>query len=117
MPLLPRGLACAGLLAVAVGSGCQLVPTTRLVACEAQNRALLEQNKAQLAEIENLKAHDRRLAEQMAATEEELAVLERRSELDRHRLANFEKERAQVHRQLRGMVRGEQRSQAGLQWK
>jgi hypothetical protein len=39
-----------------------------------QNRSLLEQNNAQLAEIENLKTHSRRLADRLIAAEEELAA-------------------------------------------
>jgi hypothetical protein len=48
-------------LLFANASGCSLVSSGRLTAIESQNRGLIEQNKAQAAEIENLRAHARRL--------------------------------------------------------
>ena len=41
--------------AVATLTGCMLAPRTELNAANAQNRALSDQNRAELAEIENLK--------------------------------------------------------------
>ncbi len=60
--------ACAAMLA----SGC-LVPQSQLANSQAQNRVLAEQNRAQLVEIENLKAHTRQIEDQLICTERELA--------------------------------------------
>lgn len=53
--------------------GCLLAPKTELNASQAQNRALVEQNRAQLTEIENLKAHSRTLEDRLIRGEEQLA--------------------------------------------
>lgn len=59
--------------------GCQWVPRSKLLAAESQNRVLLEQRKAQLVEIENLRRHSRTLETQLAEAEEELALLAQRA--------------------------------------
>ncbi|MGA2618406.1 MAG: hypothetical protein ABSF26_12405 [Thermoguttaceae bacterium] len=61
--------ACAAILA----SGC-LVPQSQLANSQAQNRVLAEQNRAQLIEIENLKAHTRQTEDQLIRAERELAL-------------------------------------------
>ncbi len=43
---------------------------------QTQNRSLLEQNKVQLAEIENLNTHARRLEDKLIDAERQLAALE-----------------------------------------
>ena len=62
-----------------VGLGCQYVPKQEFVAVQNHNQALVEQTKAQTAEIENLKVHARNLSEQLLNAEGELAALEKRS--------------------------------------
>jgi hypothetical protein len=52
--------------------GCQASPT-KVATLESQNRALAEQNRAQLAEIENLKIHARGVQDKLLAAEAELA--------------------------------------------
>jgi uncharacterized protein HemX len=52
---------------------------------QTQNRSLLEQNRVQLAEIENLKTHSRRLEDKLIDAERQLTTLERRDEPDRRR--------------------------------
>jgi hypothetical protein len=47
---------------------------------QTQNRSLIEQNKAQLAEIENLKTHAHRLEDKLIDAERELASLARRDQ-------------------------------------
>lgn len=84
-------------------AGCQLVPRNRLTACETQSRALSEQNKAQLAEIANLKAHSRTVEDRLIKAEEELALVQERSGLDRQRLSNFQSERDQLGQKLDGL--------------
>ena len=45
---------------LAVSSGCGFGPAARVAELETYNRSLLEQNKAQLVEIENLKRRQTR---------------------------------------------------------
>ena len=56
--------------------GCQASPS-KVATLESQNRALAEQNRAQLAEIENLKIHARGVQDKLLAVEAELARLDR----------------------------------------
>lgn len=60
-------------------SGCQFAPRNRLATVESQNRALTEQTRAQLAQLENYKVHNRKLEDQLRAAEEELALKTPRS--------------------------------------
>jgi hypothetical protein len=53
-----------------------------------QNRTLLEQNKTQLAEIENLRAHARWLQDKLESTEQELTALEDADQPQPRRLAS-----------------------------
>lgn len=76
---------------LALSSGCVFVPKTKLTASETQNRALSEQNRAQLTEIENLKVHTRDVEEQLARTEQRLALFQQRVGLDGEQLANYER--------------------------
>ncbi len=51
-------------------AGCAFVPQSAFDACQAQNRTLVEQTRAQLAEIENLKAHSRDVEDQLMRAEQ-----------------------------------------------
>ncbi|MHB1035159.1 MAG: OmpA/MotB family protein [Pirellulales bacterium] len=51
------------------GAGCAFVPQSDFDACQAQNRTLVEQTRAQLAEIENLKTHSRDVEDQLMRAE------------------------------------------------
>ncbi len=67
-----------GLLVMAAGvlaplAGCY-VPKSQLVNYETTNRVLAEQNRAQLVEIENLKAHSHQTEDQLIRAEQELAA-------------------------------------------
>lgn len=101
-------LATRGLLGmVALGSavlcsGCQWMPQTKLAACEAQNRALVEQTKAQIGEIANLQGHNRDVEEQLRYAERQLAMLEDEAGLTRKQMANYERERGMLRDHLRG---------------
>jgi hypothetical protein len=53
--------------------GCMCVPATEWNAVQSQNRALTEQNRIQSAEIEDLRAHNRNLADKVVAGEKQLA--------------------------------------------
>jgi flagellar motor protein MotB len=59
--------------AMASTAGC-FVPKSQLVNYETTNRVLSEQNRAQLVEIENLKAHTRQTEDQLIRAERELAA-------------------------------------------
>lgn len=100
------GFACAALAVLGSAAGCQLVPKSRLDAAELQNRNLVEQQRALLAENENLKSHHRTLEEQLQQAEEELADLDDRVGIDRRRLSSYEREREAVQKQLGGLMRG-----------
>jgi len=91
---------------IAASLGCGFVPKTQFNACETQSRILSEQNKAQLAEIANLKAHSHKLEDELLAAEKELGQFERRADADQKRLANFQVEREKVQEELHGLVRG-----------
>ena len=58
------------------GAGCLFVPRAQFDACQAEDRVLREQNRAQLAEIEDLRNHSRKIEDQLAATEQRLAIAE-----------------------------------------
>jgi chemotaxis protein MotB len=59
-------------------SGCGWVPQGKFSALESQSRILSEQNKAQLAEIENLKNHSRTVEDQLIRAEQQLASLDQK---------------------------------------
>ena len=87
-------------------AGCGFVPKTQYNTCETQSRILSEQNKAQLAEIENLKAHSHKLEDELVRTEKELTTLAQRAAADQKRLANFQVERDRVQEEVKDLVRG-----------
>lgn len=91
---------------VVASLGCGFVPKQQFSACETQARILAEENKAQLAEIANLKAHNRKLEDQLLETDKELSGLTKRVEADQKRLANFQVERERVQEHVDGLVRG-----------
>jgi hypothetical protein len=78
--------------------GCLLAPRTELNAANSQSRALAEQNRAQLAEIENLKSHSRNLEDRVISSEEQLALSQERSAADRRLLDDYRRERDGIYR-------------------
>ena len=105
-----RLLSAAVLLGTVTASwGCTWLPSTQLTASQLQNQALAEQCRAQLAEIENLKVHNRGTEDRLIRTEEELALLQEQVGLDRKQLANYQRERAELHEQYKGLVGGRAR--------
>ena len=92
--------------ALASSSGCLFVPKTQLAECQAQNRALTEQTRAQLELIENVKVHCRNTENQLIHTEEDLALLEERVGLTKTQLANYQRERDALHEQMQGLMGG-----------
>lgn len=100
------GLLCLVVPALGMtGSGC-MVPRARLYEAQAQVRTLREQHRAQVAEIENLRAHSRNIENQLMRTEQELALLEEQLGLDREQLANYQLEHAELQERLKGLVWG-----------
>ena len=79
---------------------------TALNAANAQNRALADQNRAQLAEIENLRAHSRTLEDRVVRSEEQLARSQERAGLDQKQLEAFQRERDQLYDQFQGLAFG-----------
>ncbi|MBN1589833.1 MAG: OmpA family protein [Pirellulales bacterium] len=94
----------AAALCVLLG-GC-VVPRSQVAELRVQNQNLAEQNRVQLAEIENLRTHCRNTEDQLRQSEEELAILEKRLGLDDEQLASFRAERDALHRQCVDAVNG-----------
>ena len=76
-----RLVACSAVLAL---SGCTVVPAEQWNSLQAQNPALAEQNQVQLAEIENLRAHDQKVEDELLRDEKQLAAAEARLRADQH---------------------------------
>ena len=101
--------ACLVLGTLTVLPGCLCAPATQLTACRSQNQVLGEQCRAQLAEIENLKTHSRNTEDRLIRAEEELALLEEQVGMDRKQLVNYQRERAELHDQFKGLANGQAR--------
>ncbi len=85
-------------------AGCGVLQSPQLSTLKTRNRALIEQNRAQLAEIENLKIHTRNTEDQLMRTEEELALMEEQLELHQRQVANYEDERETLHNRFLNVV-------------
>ena len=94
--------------------GCLFAPKTQLSGCQARNRTLAEQNRAQLAEIENLKIHARGVENRLIHTEKELVLLEDEIGLDRRQLAGYQRERATLNEQFQRLAAGDARLPADI---
>ncbi len=81
--LAARNALCLLAASALASCGCKMATQSQFAACQSQNRTLTEQTKAQLAEIENLKIHSRRVEDQLIHAEEELARLEQPLSRDR----------------------------------
>lgn len=71
--VLPSALALLLSVNVLAAPGCQWVPKSQLTQCQSQARLTGEQSRAQQAELANLRAHSRRVEDQLAQAEDELA--------------------------------------------
>ena len=67
--------------ALAVQSGCIWAPRAELNTVSAELRALQEQNRAQLVEIENLKEHSRRLEDRVINGDRDATQLQQQARL------------------------------------
>jgi chemotaxis protein MotB len=93
-------------LVVGAAAAVALPGCTALNAANAQNRALADQNRAQLTEIENLKDHSRTLEDRLVRSEERLAKLQERAGFDKKELEAFQRERDQLYDQFNGLAFG-----------
>ena len=103
-----RRLSGAAALVLLV-TGCQWMPNAQVAALQMQNRALAEQQQAQMKEVENLKAHNRAVENQLIQAEEELAEFDQRLGVDRKQIANYQRERRKLRGQADTLVAGARR--------
>jgi len=94
---------CLVLAAVCAAPGCA-VSRRKYNEAQAQNRVLSEQNRAQLAEIENLRTHCRHVEDRLIRAEEDLALIEEQAGLSGEELAAFRRERAGLRDELTGLA-------------
>jgi chemotaxis protein MotB len=94
------------LVAAVALPGCLFVPKTQLNAVEAENRALSDQNRAQLTEIDNLKVHSRSVEDRMIRSEEQVALLQERATLDKKQMEGYQRERGELYEQFKGLAFG-----------
>lgn len=85
--------------------GC-VVPRQQYDRVVCQSRNLAEQNHAQLAELENLRVHARHIENQLMRTEQELALLGERAELERQQLAAYQRDHEEMVEQVRQLDAG-----------
>jgi chemotaxis protein MotB len=85
--------------------GC-LAPQSQVAQFRVQNQNLAEQSRAQLAEIESLRAHCRETENQLQKAEEELALVNRRLGLDDQQLAGYQNERELLRKDYMDAVAG-----------
>ncbi|MGQ9576511.1 MAG: OmpA family protein [Thermoguttaceae bacterium] len=85
-------------------SGCSLWGRPELAALKEQNRTLLEENRAALGEIENLRSHARQTEDRLSQAEQQLALLAERADFQRQQLANYQQEREALFERVRGLA-------------
>ena len=90
-------------VALLTQSGC-LSTGSQISALKTKNAALADRVRAQQSRIENIEVHGRNTEDQLIRTEEDLALLEEQSGLDRKQLANLYNQRDQVHGQFQNML-------------
>ena len=79
-------------------AGCGMVPYRDLARSRSQNRDLADKIEEQLAQLENLKTHNRSTSDRLADAEKQLAVYTEESGLDRRQLANYKKQHERLAR-------------------
>lgn len=80
------GVACC-----VVTAGC-MVPKSQLAEANSLNQMLAEQNRSQIAQIENMSTHAHTLEDRLIRAEEQIASIDRQWREDRQRLVAFETE-------------------------
>lgn len=106
MPAMRRRAACLAPLLCFLLCGCSVVSKSRWEACQTQNRALTEKNTALAAEAENLRVGRDNLLRKLEQAEEELAMLQDETGLDRGRLARFRRTRDGLQAEYEGLLAG-----------
>ncbi|HEY4313518.1 MAG TPA: OmpA family protein [Pirellulales bacterium] len=101
-----RGTTGIALALTALACGCQWPSSGKLSSAQSQNQILTEQAQAQQQEIENLKAHNRAVENQLIQAEEELAEMDQRLGVDRKQIANFQRERKTLRGEVETLVHG-----------
>jgi chemotaxis protein MotB len=91
-----------------------MVPKSKFDAAQAQNRALSERSKAQLAEIENLRVHSRKIEDELMLAEGDLSQLAEKFGVSRQMLANLGNERQLLRDDLAYLTDRAMRAPAGL---
>ena len=104
--LLARYL-CIAALSLSTCGGCSLVSSTKLNSLQTENRVLSDQNRAQLTEIHNLRAHTRDVENQLVKREEDIALLENQLERNRRRIASFQNEREELNADVLATLRNQ----------
>ena len=89
--------------------GCKAVPVTEWNSLQARSRALAEQNRAQLAEIDNLSRHARSLEDRVIRSEKQLVAMQDRENIDRRELETYRDERDALYDQFEGLASGASR--------
>jgi chemotaxis protein MotB len=89
---------------VVVLPGCMFAPVTDFNNAMAENRALRDQNRAQLAEIQNLKTHNKDVENRVIRSEEQLAALQNRTDLDENQIDEYRRERDGLYSQCKGIA-------------
>ncbi|MCC6125523.1 MAG: OmpA family protein [Pirellulales bacterium] len=81
------------------------MPKTQVNEAQAENRVYADQNKAQLVEIDHLKAHLREQEVKLARSEEELAIVQQQADLDRAQLSKYDRAHSDLVEQYRLLAR------------
>jgi len=97
-----------GVVLLTATSGCLVAPVTELNDALTRNRVLSEQSRAQLVEIENIKAHNRDVEDRLVRSEQQLATLEQKASLDRQQIARYERERDVLYAQSNAIAEDRQ---------
>ena len=99
-----RIAAVCGLAYLVSAAGCTMVPKSQLTQCQTLNRQLHGKNQSMLAEVDNLKQHNRALADQARDAGDKLAAADELAGSLKERVANFEQERDQLRGQYASLV-------------
>jgi chemotaxis protein MotB len=109
-----QAAALAVLLGALCTSGCAFVSKSRFDAAQNQNRTLSEQNRAQLAEIENLKNHSHQIEDRLMQAEGDLAQLDQKYGVSLKKLANLGDERELLRDDLANLAARARNAPAGV---
>jgi chemotaxis protein MotB len=92
------------LFAVALCAGCAIVPGADWQTLKSEHSMLLEENRAQAAQVQNLQSHCRSVEDQLMRTEEDLALLDQEHQISRRKLESYQFDRTQLSAQFQGTI-------------